>query len=209
MLPTVSVYEWEIPPKAEHIYAVAADPGWGNPPERNSAVILVWDITNFPTTPAFLTAFYWVFGNNSPLPWLAKYQELVFRFQALAANGFDSTGAQAGYERLTEISALQPTPVILNQTKKLTYLNLSKKMAAEGYFQIPDIPHFFSQLAKYDVPDDKMRQDIVTALFVSAALLEPYYWYALQPQQQVENYHIDPDDRYTRWETREVYHDER
>ncbi len=203
----VSVYEWEMPPEEGHRYIVVADPGWGDPPERNSAAISVWDITNFPKQPAIMRAFSWVFGGGSPNPWIAKFTEYVLTYKAIGMNGFDSTGFQSGYERLTDLSTLMPTPVSLSGVNKYTYLTLTKKLMADGMFQMPSIVHIFSQCSKYRLPDEKLRQDLVMMLLVTAAMLEPYYYQDTQTDEDDRDY--DPDDRWDRAGTgsREEFHE--
>jgi hypothetical protein len=192
------VYKWFMPPKDDARYIVVADPGWGNPPERNSAVIGVWDISNFPEVPAIMWGFDWVFGGGSPNPWMQSFMECVSKYRAVGMCGFDSTGFQAGYERMTSLHELLPTPVVMTGNKKYVYLNLTKKMMADGKMQAPTIHHLYSQAAKYKLPDDKLRQDIVSMLFVTAAMLEPYYYQGVADGE---------DDFYTpgdRWERPEV-----
>jgi len=194
--PRVDIHNWEMPYEEGHIYAVAADPGWGNPPYRNAAAIMVWDITDFPNTPAIMTAFSWVFGNGSPNPWLAKFTEYTLRYKAMSRNAFDSTGVQSGYERLTGMSALMPVPIALSGQRKYVYLTLTKKFAADGLFQMPNISHIFSQMSKYRLPDDHIRQDLVMALLITSAVLEPLFYIARYEEED------EPvkknDDRYSR-----------
>lgn len=209
IVPGAGIVRWQMPYSPTKQYVVAADPGWDNPPARNSAVIGVWDVTHFPETPAILTSFNWVFGNNSPLPWISRYTELVMEYHAFGMNGFDATGFQSGYERMTEIVNLNPMPVQLTQSKKLAYLNIAKKLVAEGLVQIPSIPHFFGQLARYKLPDERMRQDIVMMLLVTAALVEPLYWQAISSGLEDAGEMYDETDRYTRMDVRESWHIER
>ena len=189
----VGVHRWETPPDPDGIYLVAADPGWSNPPARNSSGIGVWLIGSkktgitFPAIPATMTAFSWVYGEGSPNPWMAQYTAYVNTYQAIALNGYDATGFQSGYDRLTDFGDLQGTPVNLSTTKKHIYLTLLKKIMADGMLQIPTIPHLFSQLSKYKLPDEKMRQDLVMMLLVTAALLEPF-WYIEESKTVDEEY---------------------
>jgi len=202
--PRVGIYEWELPYREDRIYMVAADPGWSNPPGRNSAGIIVWDITFFPKQPATLAAFHWVFGNNSPAPWLAKYTELVMRFHAVGRNAFDSTGPQSGYERVEGMAELQPTPVSMAGNTKYVLLTLTKSWMANGMFEMPFIPHIFSQLAKYRLPDAKLKQDLVMMILVAVAWLEHLFYsdnddefeHFPRPTAALDRYDRDPDARY-------------
>ena len=198
----VAVHNWELPFDKDDKYIVVADPGWDNPPERNSAVIAVFKITDFPRVPATMVAFDWVYGNNSPNPWIAKYTQYVMRYQAIGFNGFDSTGFQSGYERMTDLGELLPTPVSLAANKKFTYLNLAKKMFADGKFSIPaGIPHLWHQLSNYVIPDEKTRQDIVMMFMVAVAILEPYYYLDFSESDELPEY--NPSDRYWRGDVAE------
>lgn len=169
----VAVHKWELPYEEGRHYVVAADAGYGNPPERNSPVVAVFDVTNFPEQPAVLRAFSWVYGNHSPNPFITQYVEYVNTYKAAGNNGYDATGPGGGYERMKDFEFLFPMPVQLGgQGKKATYLNLIKKLMADGKILVPNIPHLFSQCSKYRTPDDKLRQDIVAMLIVLAAVLE-------------------------------------
>lgn len=209
----VGVHRWEMPSDPDGIYIVAADPGWSDPPFRNSPAIAVWKIgdkksnTMFPNIPAQMVAFAWVYGGGDPNPWMEQFTEYCIRYKAIGQNGFDSTGFQSGYERLTDLKHLLPTPVQLTGGKKYIYLTHAKKIMADGNFQIPNIPHLFSQCAKYKLPDEKLRQDIVSMLFVTAALLEPYLQMEIDGDEDEREY--DPEDRWDRpeLEGREAYHE--
>lgn len=194
--PRVYVHTWERPPQEGHVYVVAADAGWGNPPERNAACIGVWDITDFPKAPAILTAFDWVFGNNSPNPWISKYFEYSIRYRAIGMNGFDATGTGSGYERMETFQTVSAMPINLNNNRKLIYLNLAKKLVADGMLRVPTITHFFTQCAKYRLPDENIKQDIVMMLLVTAAMLEAaYYTNIVAPDTESD---FDATDRYWR-----------
>lgn len=195
----VGQHTWERPPQKDRVYCVACDPGYGNPPDRNSAVIGVFDVTDFPSRPAELAAFSWVYGNNSPNPWIAKYHEYVVKYEALALNGYDATGPSgAGYDRLDEIKDLMATGVGLQANKKFKNFNLLKKIMADGKIRMPTIEHAFSQLSKYRLPDDKLRQDIVSMLIIFAALVEPMMLNALTPDEVPEESFEDAQDRWSR-----------
>ena len=194
------VIYWQRPPEEGHIYLQVADPGWGNPPMRNAAAIMVWDISDFPRTPASLSAFSWVFGNGSPNPWIAQYMTFAETYHTIGKNGFDSTGLQSGYERTPELSRLFPTPVNLGGAHKYIYLTLTKKIMADGLFQVPNIIHLFSQLSKYRLPDEKLRQDLVMTLLITSALLEPLFYtrHKSAPGDVIKQTRESMTDRYWR-----------
>lgn len=171
------VVEWELPPLKDHIYMLASDPGWNNPPERNSPAIMVFDVTTFPQTPAFLTAFRWVYGNSSPEPWISSYIEMTRRYNCINRNIFDATGPQAGYERWVHgLQELNPEPLKLTQATKFTALNTAKTLAARGLIQFPNIQGLIKQLGYYRLPDDKMAQDLVMTFIIAAWWMERLYY---------------------------------
>ncbi len=193
--PRVGVWRWETPPIEEHEYLVAADPGWGNPPYRNSAVVGTWDITGYMSgAPARLVAFEWVFGQGSPNPWINKFTDYVLTYRAVGSCAYDGTGFQAGYEKLVHgLQQLLAEPINMGGQKKFAALNLAKKMFADGRYAIPSIPGVFTQLAKYDIPDNGLRQDIVSFILVTSVWLERLYYVNLYKGEEREDY--DPYDR--------------
>jgi hypothetical protein len=195
--PKVDVYKWEMPPDPKETYATVADPGWSNPPARNSPAVSVWAIGKFPATPLVLRAFSWVFGNGSPNPWIAQYTDYVFNYKSSGLNGFDSTGWQKGYDRLTNLQELVPMPVNMDGGRKFQLLTLTKKFAADGLYQVPYIPHIFGQMSRYKLPDDKLRQDLVSMLLVLTAVVEPIYYAGLNQLQPAERT-MDQEDRHER-----------
>lgn len=205
----VGVYRWELPYDPAGTYFVAADPGWGNPPDRNSPAIFVWRIDDFPNTPAVLAAFHWVSGNGSPDPWIQQFIEYTYTYKAIGRAAHDATAWQKGYERwVSGLKALMPTPIDMSGQKKFTYLTLLRLMMMRKLLEMPNLSNVFSQLAKYTLPDAKLRQDLVMALTVSAAWLEPMF-YMISGEGDVIDY--DPEDRDFRAysEERDVFHEER
>lgn len=171
--PKAQVVDWCLPPDPTKDYLLVADPGWSNPPARNSAGLMVFDITSFPHIPATLWAFSWIYGNNSPDPWLSKYTEFAQTYRCFNRNAFDGTGLQgSGYEhKLHGLDGLNPWPVNL-AGKKFIYLNAAKTLVSRGLFAFPRIPLLFSQMANYRLPDDKLRQDLVMTVVIASAYLD-------------------------------------
>lgn len=195
-VPKAQVVEWEIPPEEEKLYFLCADPGWADPPNRNSAVIMVFDITNFPESPAEMVSFHWVYGRNSPIPWISKYIELADRYHCIGRNAFDSTGAQSGYNHMVHgLNDLMPWAVKLGGGTKFVYLNAAKTLTSHGKFQFPNIPMLFAQMAKYKLPDDKIRQDIVSCLIIAAAYLD-HLFYNISSEEEPEDEEDEKSGRY-------------
>jgi len=195
----VGVHTWETPPQPGHTYVVVADPGWGNPPDRNSAGISVWDITGFPTTPAVLVAFDWTFGHGSPNPWITKFSRYVHDYKAVNMCRYDGTGFQKGYEYMgMGLEELGAFPVSMAGQNKFTFLTHAKKIMADGKLAIPNVPHIFSQLARYVYPEPKhLRQDLVSMLLVLASILMEMYYVEDEPEDEMPPW-FDPNDRYGR-----------
>lgn len=176
----IGVYEWALPPRPGRKYLVVADPGYDNPPARNSAVVMVFDYTDFDADgdgKALLWGFFWIFGNHDPWPWINKYVECVKIYGAQFSNAIDASGFQSYYERL--IPELQKVNVLgmnLNEQTKKGYLNLAKSMAAKGMFKFPNISRLFQQLSRYTLPDKDLSQDMVAAFLIAVGWLETTFY---------------------------------
>jgi len=197
--PRVGIHDWQIPPiyGAEHL--VVADPGQDDPPERNAAVILAWDITEFPRKPASLRRFKWVFGHGSPEPFTHEFMDTVIRFRAdrspslpedketisydLKAGwcALDTTGPQMLYDQYVfKEWGLIPDRLTMGGNGKYGALNAGKLLMSRGLLEFPYIPHVWLQHLKYDMPDNKLRQDIVMAFCMSC------YWLFYRYRGQLE-----------------------
>ena len=175
--PKAQVVKWKIPPQEGQNYFMVADPGWGNPPDRNSAAIMVFTMNDFPQVPAHLHAFEWVYGNGSPDPWINAYTTLCMEYNCVGRNVFDSTGLQAGYERWVHgLQDLMPWALNLGGTKKFISLNSAKTLMSRGLFQFPNIPMLYNQMQKYKLPDEKLRQDLVMTVVLAAAYLDHLFY---------------------------------
>lgn len=204
--PKAQVVEWALPPKPDRMYFLAADPGWSNPPHRDSAAMMVFDVTDFPTIPAHLQAFSWVYGNNSPDPWISKYLELADRYSCLNRNAFDGTGLQgSGYDhKLHGLDNLNPWPVKLGGSMKFIYMNAAKTLVSRGLLQFPKLPMLFSQLSNYRMPDDNLRQDLVMTVVIAAAWLDSTFYGALDQSETKER--IDKNNERFSYHSREGVH---
>lgn len=191
----VGVVSWRLPPVKGHRYLVVADPGYGNPPKRNAPVIGVWDYTDFPSTPARLIGFHWVYGNNSPWPWIEKYTSLVKLYNAETSNAIDDTGMQSFYTRVvSELSAVNATGMSLAGQYKFGYLNIAKSIMNRGLLQSPSISGVFTQLSRYEIEDKEMPQDIVMMFLIAVGWLESQFFissYRGEAQSPVENSRYD------------------
>lgn len=204
----VEIHHWEIPKQEDGNYWVFADPGWGNPPYRNAAVVIAVNIKGFPERPAEVHAFSWVFGRGSPEPWMEQYYNWVNKYDARGQNGFDATGLQAGYAMwVNAINNLFPVEIKLGGENKFKYLNHLKMMLSRGMILIPSIPGIFDQFSKYRLPDTQVRQDIVMTFCLMAGTLMPMMYDALDMSDDEQNdigdivsgrYERELEDRYER-----------
>lgn len=183
--PKAQVVKWEMPPEEGRQYLLIADPGWANPPERNSAPVGVWDITDFPTQPAHLRAFTWVYGNGKPDPWIEQFVSYFYTYRCLGRSAFDATGLQTGYDRwVYALEKIAAEKMQMGQTK-FGYLNAAKILVPRGMLQAPNIPMLYSQMSKYRLPDEKLRQDLVMFLIMTAGWLERL-WYMQEDTTEYE-----------------------
>lgn len=206
--PKVGVFHWEMPPDFDggRNYCVIGDPGQGDPPERNSPPIMVWDITEFPKNPAFLRAFVWVFGRGSYWPFLYEYERLVKQYRAHGRNGFDSTGVQKGFDELVfSMMDLHPAGMSMAGTGKMLALNAAKLYMGKGLMKFPYIPHLANQLTNYSLPDEKIRQDLVMAICMSASYMRRLYYEEAAIDENGLEAATDFDDRYKREDFRRYY----
>jgi hypothetical protein len=168
-------------PRAEgHEYFITADPGTDNAPDRNSPVVMVWDVTNFPKFKMSLAAFWWGNGNGSITPFVRQLLKFMVTYDP-AFTGVDSTGPQKNtneilnlylsggrtddtnqrMEWLGDIAVNKITnPIIsgmdFSSGKKTAQLIAGRLYLEAGLISWPDMVHGIrSQLSNYDPDKDK------------------------------------------------------
>lgn len=170
-LQTTGIYHMETPRSQGKMYFVLGDPGSDNAPGRNAPVLTCWDVTEFPSQPMRLVAFWWGFGNGKIQPfidqiinWKDKYNPFLI--------GVDSTGPQKSMAELVNVhyeGELDLTGMDFSGPKKTTYLVAARLMVEAHLVRWPkSIKGFRAQLANYDPMKDrggmpKIPQDIVAA----------------------------------------------
>ena len=163
--PKLHVYKWEMPPEPpemKRVYCVIGDPGQGNPPDRNSGVIMTWDITDFPKNPATMRGFAWIAGHGSYLPFFQQFVQYTENYQAKDRCAFDSTGTQKGFNELAFSNfGILAEPMDMAVSGKMYALNSLKVFLARGLIKFPYIAHLGNQLTNYRIPDNKIWQDLV------------------------------------------------
>lgn len=93
------VVYFHTPPKTKRFYMLLGDGGMGDAPNRNAPVLGVFDITNFPSEPARLVAFYWGSGNNSITPFVQQLFTFARQYKPVFA-GIDGTSSQRGFAEI-------------------------------------------------------------------------------------------------------------
>lgn len=193
------VYHWEMPPDfdAKRNYIVIGDPGQGDVPDRNSGIIMTWDVSDFPQKPATMRAFNWISGGGSYWPFLTEYERTVKLFHAQGRNGFDSTGIQKGFDELVfAMMSLHAEGLNMAGNGKYLALNAAKMFMGKGLMQYPYISSLANQLTNYRLPDSKIKQDLVMCLCMSALYMRRYYWEGIEDETDASPVQIHHDRHY-------------
>lgn len=171
------VQHYERPRERDHIYMMVGDPGTGAAPDRNSPVVMVWDVTEFPEKPADLSAFWWGDGGGRYTPFVSKFEEWADKYKVGEQfRGYDSTSNQKAIAELSfEAGGLSVIPLGFDGVKKWQYLNALKLILGKGLLSAPEIHGLRQQLTRYRIPDAKIAQDLVSACSMGAFLLYPLY----------------------------------
>lgn len=178
------VVHYRIPKIKDHLYFVFGDPGSDNAPGRNSPVIMVWDVTDFPSSPMVLVAFWWGNGFGRISPFVDRLLELKEVYNA-GFTGIDSTGPQKNFAELINIQNFDPDADLnapgssgisgldFSGARKPAYL-VAARLTIEGKKIIwpKAIIGIGAQLANYDPLKDragqpKIPQDIVATMGMS------------------------------------------
>ena len=180
-----------------HEYLIVGDPGTGNLPRRNAGVILVFDITGFPFdsgSKADLVAFAWVSGNGRYKNFEVQYKTWWEYYRCGLCAALESTGPQKSYAEYAFTIGLRGQQMLVEETdmsgnKKMEALQAAIQIMQRGLFKIPFIRGMRTQLTAYELPDDKLAQDIVSALMVAAAWLRRWrIWNMVDGEpEQAEN----------------------
>ena len=187
-LPRIGIVRWEMPAEAGRIYAMAADPGTGNPPKRNAGVVMVFDVTHKPYRLVFM---HWVSGNGSYTPWLATLKYALEKYNPVI-RGLDSTGPQKAIDELVlEREGIHVDSVTFS-TDKTAMLNSLKLMVQNHEIEWPFIKGLRTQLRAYRRDDKDLAQDLVATLMVFAYVVR-----FLQPKE-VTTYQLPTTSSRTR-----------
>lgn len=165
------VAHWEMPPEKDRTYYIAGDPGTGHPPGKNSPVIRVWDVTNYPNAPAVLRAFWWGNGGGKYDAFLTQFKFYREYYRALLC-AYDSTSGQKVLSETAFQDMHNVVAIDMGGSKKRSYITLLKLNMQSGRVRMPrGIKGQNYQYSKYRLPDDKIVQDIVACDLVFTGLL--------------------------------------
>jgi len=208
------IVHFETPYHNDHIYMLLGDPGTDNAPNRNSPVCQVWDVSDFPKYKASLAALWWGAGNDSITPFIAKFLELMAKYNPILS-AVDNTGPQKNTAELLntyiQSSRVDPTktfdwlgttvdishvlnPIIggfdFSGAKKPTYLIAGRMMIEARLFAWPSfVSGMRSQLTNYDPAKDvagkpKISQDLVATYCMSAYAVQ--VWFHIDPETMAQ-----------------------
>jgi hypothetical protein len=82
-----------VPPQPGHAYILLGDPGTANAPNRDSPVLMVFDVTDFPRADARMVAFWWGFGYGSITPFVGMLLRFMLMYRPIF-QAVDNTGPQ-------------------------------------------------------------------------------------------------------------------
>lgn len=174
-LPRIGPVMWRMPYDSTRVYMAVGDPGPGDPPLRNSPVVLVWDITDVPKAPATLVSFRWPFGRGTYNPFLTAYFEEFNRYRPAICLA-DSTGPQKGFGSMVyQEWGLPVEPVDLSGAKKGAGISAATLLMSRGLLRFPYLSGLRSQLSGYILPDKLIAQDIVSCIIMTGLKLSAMF----------------------------------
>lgn len=192
----IGCYRYAIPKQDGRIYFVLGDPGSGAAPARNAPVVMVWDVTEFPESPATLVYFWWGNGWGAITPFVQHLLDAGGLSDSgtgysAAFVGIDSTGPQTALATMLNIQYLSVdgnsdtgrriNGMDFSGTKKMAYL-VSLRLFVEAHLMRwpKAISGIRSQLGNYEPERDrgpmpKLPQDIVATMAMTAFILRKYF----------------------------------
>lgn len=165
---------WKSPAKRGNVYMLLGDPGTGNPPNRNSPVIMVFDVTMFPKEPARLVYFHWVHGNGTINPFLADYFAAYNEYQPQFCM-FDATSTQKYIDETVFQGYNMPVEGFdFSGMKKNGAIGALKFLMSRALIKFPYISAIRNQLTGYVLPDTNLAQDLVSTMCMAAGKLRTF-----------------------------------
>ena len=190
----LGVLRYSLPYIPGHEYLIVGDPGTGNVPRRNAGVIMVFDITGFPFqegSVAKMAAFAWVSGQGKYHNFEQQYKTWWQYYNCSLNAALETTGPQKSLGEYAFTLGLGGEQMLVEQmdmsgNKKNEALQAAIQIYQRGLFQTPFIRGMRNQLVGYTLPDNKLAQDIVSALMVAAAWLRRWRIWNLFDQAAAE-----------------------
>lgn len=203
------VVSFTVPKAPGHSYMLLGDPGTDAAPNRNSPVLMVWDVTDFPRYRALLVGFWWGAGHGSLTPFLRRLIRMMEEYDPIFT-AVDNTGTQKntaelfntyllsnrysekkeewiGGVDLTKITLLAVNGLDFSGGHKPAYLTAARLMIEACLMSWPKwVIGLRSQLTNYDPEKDKtgepkIVQDLVACLAMAAYAIRT--WFAIDPRE--------------------------
>lgn len=202
-------------PRKDGIYMILGDPGTGNCPLRNSPVIMVLDVANFPMEPSRIVSLWWGSGQGSITPFVRQTLKMMMEYNPIFT-GVDSTGPQAstadllntylhgaresGNMKMEWLGADIDLSKVMNPwisgldfsgSKKASYLVSGKMFIEARLVRWPkQATGIRRQLTNYDpekdTPKSFLAQDIVATFCMASFAIRS--WFNVSPEDMVGLY---------------------
>lgn len=190
--PNAGVLSWWRPVVPGHRYILAADPGSGNPPDRNAGCVMVFDWTRLPMEMVY---FDWVAGGGSYEPFFGSLNRAYQMYRPDFAV-VDNTGPQMAMDELImRHEGMYVMGIDSSGGKKVAMLNNLLVMLQRRLFLAPLISGLRVQLLSYQQDDRKLAQDLVMTLTYAAwrmRFMNQRYLEEVQAQREGE---VEPVER--------------
>jgi hypothetical protein len=160
--PRHGILRFEMPFNPSHLYIAATDPGVDNPPKRNTACVIVADISEGDMK---LVYFDWVIGNGSYAPFIRSFKYAIDKYIPIL-RGIDATGTQKAIDELAFENYGIQTDKLLMQRDKDAMLNALSIDITSHKWRFPQIAGMYRQLSTYsrEIENKQLPQDIVMTL---------------------------------------------
>jgi len=172
----LDVTEFMVRPILHDQYITIADFGTGNAPYRNAPVVMTWNISRKPER---LDALWWGQGNKSMDPLIEKILE-HYRVYAPVYVGVDATGTQGHTAQIMEEIYnirgydFRVNPIDTSGQRKAAYLTTLRMLIESHSIEWPKVDGIDAQLLSYKLPDNKIPQDLVMTMMMSAVVINGY-----------------------------------
>ena len=172
---SMGIMHYELPPILGQNYLVWGDPGTANADIQNNNVptVGVWDMTDFPNTPARLWAFRIFSGGGMYTPWMDEMERLMRKYMAVIGT-YDATGMGKAFAEWPALQDLFLHGVSLSGGNKHTARTMFVLFSGAGLFAWPYLTTLWRQASAYreeGVGLHKIPDDVLAGMFVSSFYL--------------------------------------